>query len=264
MEKVALPLPFDLALSVVSHGQIGLISQLLQDIETHCHGLALEVILTLNIPEAVQLDFKEYSYPVRVISNTVPKGFGANHNQAFQSAQSHYFCILNPDIRLHTNPFTELVALLKDPAIGVVAPLVLSPQAVIEDSARHFPTLKKIAEKLIRRKWSSDYVLNLKPVDVDWVAGMFMVFPHAVFDQIHGFNDRYFLYYEDVDICARLHLTGLRVVVCPGAKVVHDAQRTSHRNFKYLRWHLHSMLRFLTSTESRQIQRLKRSKLVKR
>ncbi len=260
MEKVAVPAPFDLTLSVVSHGQIALISQLLQDIETHCHGFALELILTLNIPEVVDLDFKHYSYPVRVIANTEPKGFGANHNQAFQSAQSRYFCILNPDIRLHGNPFPELVSLLEDPAIGVVAPLVLSPQGVMEDSARQFPTLKKIAEKLIRRKWSSDYVLNLKRVDVDWVAGMFMVFPHVVFDQIHGFNERYFLYYEDVDICARLHLAGLRVVVCPAAKVVHDAQRTSHRNFKYLRWHLRSMLRFLTSVESRQIQRLKRFK----
>jgi len=260
MEKVAVPAPFDLSLSVVSHGQIGLISQLLQDIETHCQGFALELILTLNIPETVHLDFKHYSYPVRVISNTVPKGFGANHNQAFQFAQSLYFCILNPDIRLHDNPFPELVAQLEDSGIGVVAPLVLSPQGVIEDSARCFPTLKKIAAKLIRRKRSSDYVLNFRPVDVDWVAGMFMVFPHAVFDQVKGFNERYFLYYEDVDICARLHLAGLRVVVCPGSKVVHDAQRTSHRNFKYLRWHLRSMLRFLTSVESRQIQRLKRFK----
>ena len=258
MDKVAVPAPFDLTLSVVSHGQIELISQLLQDIETHCHGFALELVLTLNIPEAVHLDLKHYSYPVRVISNTVPRGFGANHNQAFKSSQSRNFCVLNPDIRLHTNPFPQLVALLDDPAIGVVAPLVLSPQGVIEDSARRFPTLKKIAEKLIKRQSSSDYVLNVNPVDIDWVAGMFMVFPHAIFDQIKGFNERYFLYYEDVDICVRLHLAGLRVVVCSGAKVVHDAQRTSHRNFKYLRWHLRSMLRFLTSAESRQIQRLKR------
>lgn len=261
MEKVVAPVLCKLTISVVSHGQMGLISQLLQDIETHCQGLALEVILTLNIPEAVQPDLNRYSYPVRVISNTAPKGFGSNHNQAFQFAHSCYFCILNPDIRLYTNPFPELVALLEDPSIGVVAPLVLSPQGVIEDSARRFPTFEKIAKKLIKRQRTADYVLNFKPVDVDWVAGMFMVFAHAVFDQVQGFNDRYFLYYEDVDICARLHLAGLRVVVCPAARAVHDAQRASHRNLKYLGWHLRSMLRFLTSTESRQIQRLK---LVKR
>jgi N-acetylglucosaminyl-diphospho-decaprenol L-rhamnosyltransferase len=87
---------------------------------------------------------------------------------------------------------------------------------------------------------------------------MFMVFNRAVFDQVGGFNERYFLYYEDVELCARLQLAGLRVVVKPGAQVVHHAQRSSHRNLKYLRWHVGSLLRFLTSSEYRQLKRLQR------
>lgn len=140
----------------------------------------------------------------------------------------------------------------------MVAPCVLGTDGSAEDSARHFPTITKILKKIFTKNWSSDYVLQDKPIDVDWAAGMFMLFPRNVFSQVNGFNQRYFLYYEDVDICARLHLAGLRVLVCPSARVVHHAQHSSHRNLKYLRWHVASLVKFLTSSEARQLRRLRR------
>jgi GT2 family glycosyltransferase len=246
------------SISIVSHLQAGIVQTLLADINKFCAGYPLEVILTLNLPEIQTFRVDEFSFPIYLHLNAVPKGFGENHNQAFIYANSQYFCVMNPDIRLSSNPFDSLVAGFVDATIGVMAPLVLSADGTIEDSVRQFPTFTKILKKVFTRKWTSDYVMQDKLIDVDWTAGMFMLFPHGVFERIKGFNQRYFLYYEDVDICARLHLAGLRVVVCPAARVVHDAQRTSHRNLKYLRWHLRSMLRFLTSAESRQLKRLKR------
>jgi N-acetylglucosaminyl-diphospho-decaprenol L-rhamnosyltransferase len=76
---------------------------------------------------------------------------------------------------------------------------------------------------------------------------------------LHGFDERYFLYYEDVDLCGRLCLAGLRVVVCPDSQVVHHAQRSSRRSLKYLRWHLASMLRFFLSPVYRQLKARRRS-----
>jgi hypothetical protein len=93
---------------------------------------------------------------------------------------------------------------------------------------------------------------------VDWVAGMFMLFAKKTFERLNGFNERYFLYYEDVDICARLNLAGLKVMVNPAARVVHYAQHSSHRSLKYLRWHISSLYRFLTSHEYRQLKQLGR------
>ena len=72
----------------------------------------------------------------------------------------------------------------------------------------------------------------------DWVGGMFMLFSREMFSAIRGFDERYFLYYEDVDLCARLTLRGYKVCLTPKSKVIHQAQRTSHRNLRYLRWHL--------------------------
>jgi hypothetical protein len=92
-----------------------------------------------------------------------------------------------------------------------------------------------------------EYQDSSKPNFPDWVGGMAMLFPRAVFERLGGFDSRYFMYYEDVDICARTWLLGYHVIQCPMAKVVHDAQRSSHRSFKYLRWHLTSMCRFFLS-----------------
>ena len=71
-----------------------------------------------------------------------------------------------------------------------------------------------------------------------------MLFPRTVFEQLGGFDETYFLYYEDVDLCARLRKLGYRVGYCADVSVVHDARRASHRNLSYLRRHLASMARF--------------------
>lgn len=73
---------------------------------------------------------------------------------------------------------------------------------------------------------------------------MFMLFPRTVYEQLGGFDETYFLYYEDVDLCARLRKLGYRVGYCADVSVVHDARRASHSNLSYLRRHLASMARF--------------------
>jgi GT2 family glycosyltransferase len=85
---------------------------------------------------------------------------------------------------------------------------------------------------------------------------MFMLFTRETFEAVGGFDERYYLYYEDVDICARLRMAGKEVVLCPTVQVIHDAQRQSHTSPRHLAWHLASMLRFFTSAPfARQVLR---------
>lgn len=263
MEKINHPEPVTVSVSVVSHGQMHLVQALLADLQQYCAPAApaclwpqqpLELILTLNIPEPLSFDVCSFSYPITIIHNTTPLGFGANHNQAFRRARGAYFCILNPDIRLRDCPFWILVNRLQDPHVGVVAPIVLSPAGSMEDSARRFPTFWALVGKLFKTKWVPEYTFEQSSIHVDWVAGMFLLLSRPVFQRLGGFNEKYFLYYEDVDLCARLQLAGLQVVVDPTCQVVHHAQRRSHRNLRYLRWHLASLWRFLNSSEYRQLR----------
>jgi N-acetylglucosaminyl-diphospho-decaprenol L-rhamnosyltransferase len=86
-----------------------------------------------------------------------------------------------------------------------------------------------------------------------------MIFPRSIFEKLGGFDESYFLYYEDVDICGRLKLLGYRVALVPSFQVVHSAQRTSHRSFRYLLWHVSSMAHFFLSPVFRRLRRLPRS-----
>ncbi len=247
MEKIVPHGAVDLSISVVSHLQAVLIAALFSDIETHCKTSNLELILTLNVEEDLPFDTAGFSWPVKVIRNVEPKGFGANHNQAFKSATGRYFCVMNPDIRLSNDPFDELVDCLRDTTVAVAAPLVLDGQGEIDDTARRFPTPLGIMRKAFGKHTRADYNITSVPVFPDWVGGMFMLFPRAAFERTGGFDERYFLYYEDVDICARVWLQGRRVALCPSAKVYHHARRSSHRSLKYARWHAASMIRFFLS-----------------
>lgn len=231
------------SVSVVSHGQGALVEHLLRDLAAHVKT-PFELILTRNLPEALPFDPSAFGFPIRVIDNPAPRGFGANHNRAFRESHGSAFCLLNPDIRIERDPFPELLACLRDPAVAIAAPLIRNPAGEIEDSARRFPTPLSILRKAWRGTLDVDYSIGSKPIHPDWVAGMFMLFPRDAFASLRGFDERYFLYYEDVDLCARIRLAGKRVVLCPAAVAIHDARRESQRSFRYARWHLASMARY--------------------
>ena len=227
--------------------QMDLINNLLHDINKHCRATSLEFILTINLDEALPDNIKNYWFPVRIIRNTKPQGFAVNQNQAFSQATGRFFCVMNPDIRLNENPFPALLLCLQNSSVAVVAPVVLDEDGEMEDSARYFPTPFKILCKALGKCKGSDYVVKNESIFPDWVGGMFMLFPSDIFKQLNGFDQKYFLYYEDVDLCARLRLLGYEVALCPAARVVHQARRSSHQDFNYLRWHMASMMRFFCS-----------------
>lgn len=230
--------------SVVSHGHGQLVVNLLEDIQSLCDHSILSVIVTVNIPERLPLAPDRFPFPVVIVRNDAPKGYGANHNAAFKLMQGDAFSVLNPDIRLTADPFVVLTEHLWALKAGVVAPLILSPEGRIEDSARHMITPLHIVKRVCRLGKVLDYEIGTAPIAVDWVAGMFLMFSSGAFAAVRGFDERYYMYCEDADICARLSEIGQGVWLIPSVKVVHEARRESHRDRRHLRWHLTSLIRF--------------------
>jgi len=245
-------------LSIVSHGQIALVQDLLEDLQRICvdKNFPFEVVLTLNIPELVPFELNSFSFPICVVSNISPKGFGSNHNQAFKLSKGLFFCVINPDIRLIQNPFPLLITNLVK-RVGVIAPLVQNSHGEMEDTARQFPTPWSIIFKAAKHFFGRPVKQSELVCRPDWVGGMFMLFDRNVFQDANGFDERYFLYYEDVDLCARLKLKNLSVLWLPEVTVVHEARFSSHRNFRYALWHLRSMMRFFISKPFRKVLFLK-------
>ena len=238
------PLPL-VCFSVVSHGQSKLVLELLSDLDK-LEWRDFEVIVTLNLPENTS-GYLGRSYPVKVLTNAEKKGFGANHNAAFLFSRGRYFAILNPDIRIPTLNIRLLLELFDKADVGAVAPVVLSVNGSVEDSARRFPTFPRLVRRVFFRKRQLDYHWSKVPIAVDWVGGMFVIFRPEAFNSLNGFDSkRFFMYMEDVDICERLWCNGWAVMLQPQVSVIHDAQRASHRSFKHFRWHLVSVIRYLT------------------
>jgi GT2 family glycosyltransferase len=226
--------------SVVSHGHKDFLLPLLGQLSELPE--IVEIILTLNIPESFDiLTFGK----ITLIKNDSPKGFGENHNFAFQYCSTSFFCVLNPDISIEENPFPGLISAANNSDIGLVAPVIKNLKGETEDSARHFLT----PFSLMRRYFTSrndGYVIvdggsNFSP---EWVAGMFMLFKSPVYRAINGFDEDYYLYVEDVDICTRLWALGYRIILVPRSLAVHVAQRSSHLHLRFLYWHISGLLRY--------------------
>lgn len=236
-----------LSLSIVSHGHGRMISALLEDLANTSwnSGHSFEVIITLNIPEDETWLEQNFGFPLTVLRNQTPKGFGYNHNVAFSVSRGTNFAVLNPDIRLGSFQIAPLLLALANPEIGVVAPLILGPDDSYQDSARHFPTLRRLLKRKLLRQRQLDYAISNGTQQVEWLAGMFLLFRATVYKDICGFDQRYFMYMEDVEICRFLQRRGLKVLWVPSVSVVHDAARASQYNFSHLRWHIASIVRYL-------------------
>lgn len=232
-----------MTISLVSHGHGEMVWRLVDQLVV-CPEVT-QVIVTLNIPETCPGLIGD---KIHVVKNDTPKGFGANHNAAFALAEGKFYCVINPDIELTRNPFGALLGPLIDSRVGLVAPLVVRATGLAEDSMRCFLTPLSMLKRILGLD-SGAYSLRQSGSDFapDWVAGMFMLFTSEAYGKVGGFDERYFMYCEDADICTRLWKRGYKIVGCLSVSVIHNAQRASHRSFKHLFWHVRSMARYFWS-----------------
>jgi GT2 family glycosyltransferase len=231
-----------LTLSIVSHGHGHLLHALLHDIQNSI-DLPYRVILTLNIPEDEGFLQTYSSMPIQVLRNSKPRGFGQNHNRAFQYCTDSSFVIVNPDIRGTPFILEPLIRALANPQIGASGPLITSSQGITQDSARRFPTIRNLLARKLGSK-SLDYTAAEGNQSVDWLAGMLIAFNSAAYRTVGGFDEGYFMYVEDVDIAWRMRRAGYASIWVPSVSFIHDAQHGSRTKGQHLIWHCQSMLRF--------------------
>lgn len=238
----------ELSFSVVSHGHGPLLERLLSQLDAELTLKGARIVVTLNLRNEVFDPMQYPSLDVIVIRNDVPRGFGANHNSAFERCNSRWFAILNPDLALAgPEPFTDMMAHGVASAVSnvaVIAPQVVSVALVPEDSVRANLT----PWSLVRRRLLGDR----KPLDAKraarrgtpfyWLAGMCLLVRTDAFRTLGGFDERFFLYCEDFDLCARMYNSGYAIMLDTEVRIIHEAQRDSHRSLRHLRWHLSSLL----------------------
>lgn len=243
-----------LVISVVSHGHGVAVQSLLLALATLVKegaSAVQRVVLTLNLPEPEPAPPPGgWPFLLQIRHNARPAGFGTNHNRALAAADEPFVCVLNPDVVLSaSDPFAALVQAARLPGTGCAYPAQLDEQGRLQDSERELPT----PGALWRRR-----ALRQPESRVDWVNAACLVLPQPVWQALQGFDESYFMYCEDVDLCLRVRLAGLALVRAP-VQIEHSGQRASHQNWLHLQWHVRSLLRLWRSPVYRQARQLLRA-----
>lgn len=174
---------------------------------------------------------------VRILEARCNDGFGAGYGIGIAQACGTYVLINNPVKKLFPHSLQLMVdALEQDPTIGIVAPKLIHDDGTVRLSARNFPSpLDVIIKRTFLRKWfrgrMNRYLQMDKSPDerrdTDWVIGGCFLMRTELLRSIGGFDPRFFLFFEDIDLCRRCWNAGKRVVYLPEATATDRKQRLS-------------------------------------
>lgn len=229
-----------IVISIVSHNQANIVQELLSDLEKF--NFFDKILITINTKEDIKRLKKFSDLPIDFIINDKVKGFGENHNYAFTNEPSDYFIIINPDVRLYDINFNKLINYFDNSNVQLLSPLAVDKNNISQDNARKFPTILTPFLRKIKFFRKTQYFNSTDYNEVDWVSGMFMIVKSMCFKNIGMFDEKFFMYYEDVDLCKRIKKVNGKVLCINTEKVFHEGQRQSHTNLKHLRIHLKSMI----------------------
>ena len=244
------------SVSIVSHGDAEPLQALLTSLAAHENAGALQLIITDNLGRDLPEIQPSGWHSVVMLRNARPLGFAANHNVAFQHVGGQYFCVLNPDALFLGSVFRPLMRRFERRECDLAAPIVVDSQGRVQDSFRRLPSPSELVWRRMRRSSLAPEPAAGAILHPDWVAGTFMLMSSQAFSRLSGFDSRFRLYFEDVDLCTRARLMGMTILVDAGLRLQHDPRRASRTAGRYLLWHVQSALRFFASDVYRRARRM--------
>jgi GT2 family glycosyltransferase len=234
----------DIAAVLVNYNAGSELVLALRSLASDLAGLEWEAVVVDNASVDGSDSFAQAFAPhVRLIRNATNVGFGRAANQGVAACSAPVVLIMNPDCQVHAGAVATLLAQLDaHDGCAVVGPRVLDPNGALQGSARGDPDmLTGLFGRTGRlREWfpllpaaqrnvvTDAAIGNGTPsVVVDWVSGACMMVRRSAFEAVGGFDARYFMYWEDADVCRRLRARGYHVRYVPGATVVHQVGHSS-------------------------------------
>ena len=178
-------------------------------------------------------------------------GFGRAHNIILDTINSEFHLILNPDVVFSSEVIPRLIKILKkEPNVSFVSPKVLYPNKEVQKICRKHPTLMGLINRRLRLSKNFGMSNEYKDQDFekrfypDFIHGCFMLFKTIDFQNLKGFDARYFLYLEDADLCRKIDIKGKKKLYYPKVAITHQFRRGSSKNFKLFLWHTSSAVKY--------------------
>ena len=220
--------------------------------EEECEVLVVDNGSRDGSQRMVEEEFPE----VRLLDNPVNGGYAQACNLGAAACEAPFLMVLNSDVEFHRGHPLEMVRWMEEnPGAGAAGPRLLNSDGSIQFSCRNFPSLPVsighafLGDLFPNNPFTRSYQMkgcrHDRPMRVEWVSGAAMLLRRSAFEEAGGFDEGYFMYVEDVDLCWRLRLLGWGVHYLPEVELVHHVGRSSSQNsVRMLYEHHRSMLRF--------------------
>jgi GT2 family glycosyltransferase len=221
---------------VVSFNTRDLLRECLTSLLAECEGLSAEVFVVDNISRDGSADMVEREFPapqVRMLRSPVNLGFAAANNKAFPLVKGRYVVLLNSDAFPRPKSLRRAIEYMDaQPDIGLGGARLTGRDGSWQPSARLFPSLLNdflslsgLSARYPRSRFfgrgDRTWADRNEAADVDWVPGAFSIIRGSVLGQVGYFDENFFLYYEEVDLCRRIRNAGHRIRYWPDVEVIH-------------------------------------------
>lgn len=170
---------------------------------------------------------------IKLLVNKENLGFSKACNIGAKNARGEYLFFLNPDTKIFKNSIQNLLQYIKEnPSVGLVAPKLINRSGHAQPSVKKLPTVLGVFKEYYLNISNSfdEYVPDgSEPVEVECVYGAAFIIRKDIFDKLGGFDEKFFLYYEDLDLCRRLKNLNLKIIYYPKAKIEHEVGTSSKK-----------------------------------
>jgi hypothetical protein len=210
--------------------------------------LSKKLFLIDNSPQKNFIE--EFKHPdIEYIFMGKNVGFGTGHNLILNKIKniSTNHLILNADVYFNASVIEKLIAVLNENEdVAVVAPKVKYPNGTLQITYRKYPTFLQLAKRFfaISGKKEEYPSKNVKPFSPDFLHGCFLLFKTKNFVKLNGFDERYFMYMEDVDIARKMDQLGMKKLYYPDVEITHIFKKGSSKNIRLFFIHVGSIIKY--------------------
>jgi GT2 family glycosyltransferase len=210
----------------------------LHSLKIACRKISHEIIVVDNHSQdgSIEMLEKDFKY-IKLIKNKENFGFAKAVNQGIITAKGDYVLLVNSDMIVPEEAIEEMLAISEKHQIGILGPKLVYPNNKLQGSVGYFPS--GVTEFFTKTRLYKifNYGRYIKPkfqrlTEVDWVSGGFMLIKKEVIDKIRFFDEKFFMYVEDVDFCYRAKKAGFKVAFTPAVSIIHFHQASSKNNLK--------------------------------
>ncbi len=241
-----------IAVSIVSYNTSSLLKKLLENLYSQIN-IQPEIWVVDNNSEDNSVDMIKKNFPkVNLIESKENLGFSKGHNLALKKINKPLILILNPDTKLESHSLSKMVNFMNsNPQVGISSTKVRDAKGNLTSNCGDFPF------GIALLSWLFNFDIEGLPSfhrhdddfyaqdSVGWVSGAFMMARKSVLEKVKYFNEDYFMYFEDVELCYKARKYGFKVAINPNTEIIHLSGASS-KNPRYVQWtgEMKNLIRF--------------------